>query len=79
MIYRILIGDAMANAFLQYRGCSIGKSISESGQEQVIKNIYDKAEKKVGIDHVDDFLVLPSDVAVAPDPYSIWEFFRIVR
>ena len=67
---RILIGGAMANAFLQYRGCNIGKSISESGQEQVIKDIYDKAEKKVGIDHVDDFLVLPSDVAVAPDPYS---------
>ncbi|MDO4781083.1 MAG: phosphoglycerate kinase [Candidatus Saccharibacteria bacterium] len=62
----ILIGGAMANTFLQYRGHTIGKSVAESGQTAVLRTIYKAAEKKVGRDKIDEFLLLPSDVAVAP-------------
>ena len=63
---RVVIGGAMANTFLQYRGYDIGASIHEDGLDGIIKRIYDAAEKKVGRDAVDDFIILPSDVAVAP-------------
>lgn len=62
----ILIGGAMANTFLQYRGHAIGKSVAESDQTAVLRDIYKAAEKKVGRDKIDEFLLLPSDVAVAP-------------
>lgn len=62
---QIIIGGAMANTFLKYRGVAIGKSKSEDGQEGELEKIYALARKKVG-DKVDDFLLLPVDVAVAP-------------
>lgn len=65
MADRILIGGAMANAFLQYRGYSIGDSVVEPDQGKIIQDIYAVAEEKVGSDQVDNFLVLPRDVAVA--------------
>lgn len=61
----IIIGGAMANTFLQYKGMPIGKSKYEDGLDEIMRDIYAAAEKKVGADKVDDFILLPVDVAVA--------------
>lgn len=61
----IIIGGAMANTFLKHRGYHIGKSIHEDGLDSIVEKIYEAAKKKVGADEVDEFIVLPSDVAVA--------------
>jgi phosphoglycerate kinase len=61
----ILIGGAMANTFLAYKGKSTGKSKVEDGQTEVLDRLYAAAAKKVGADKVDSFIVLPTDVAVA--------------
>ena len=61
----ILIGGAMANTFLAYRGHAMGASRRETDQDAALKRIYQRAEAKVGVAAVDDFLVLPRDVAVA--------------
>lgn len=63
---QIIIGGAMANTFFKYRGWPIGKSVHEDGEEQLIEQIYADARQKVG-DRVDDFILLPTDVAVAPE------------
>jgi phosphoglycerate kinase len=60
----ILIGGAMANTFLKYKGLPIGASVHEDGLDDIMQSIYQKAAKKSG-DTVDDFIVLPTDVAVA--------------
>lgn len=62
----ILIGGAMANTFLAYKGFKLGKSKMESDQGETLDKIYEAARKKVG-DGVDNFIVLPTDVAVAPE------------
>lgn len=62
----VLIGGAMANTFLKYKGIHMGDSKVEEGQEDTLKNIYEAAGKKVG-DNVDDFLVLPVDLAVGTE------------
>lgn len=64
---QIVIGGAMANTFLRYKGFSIGKSRYEEGQEPELDRIYQLARKKVGDNRLDDFLLLPTDVAVAPE------------
>ena len=61
----IIIGGAMANTFLKHRGYPIGRSVHEDGLDGIVKKIYDAAEKKVGAEALDDFIVLPTDVAVA--------------
>lgn len=61
---QILIGGAMANTFLKFKGYKIGQSLFEEGQDEVLREIYRLAAEKVGPDKVDDFLVLPEDVAV---------------
>jgi 3-phosphoglycerate kinase len=61
----IVIGGAMANTFLKFKGYKIGKSVHEDGLDDIVKHIYAQAEKKVGRDAVDDFIILPTDVAVA--------------
>lgn len=63
----IVIGGAMANTFLKHRGNHIGKSIHEDGLDSIVEKIYDAAKKKVGADAVDDFIILPTDVAVATE------------
>lgn len=61
---KVLIGGAMANTFLGYRGFSMGKSKVEADQKETLDHIYATAHKKAG-ENVDDFLLLPTDVAVA--------------
>lgn len=61
---KVLVGGAMANTFLQYKGYSVGASKVESDQKDTLDHIYDAVRQKVG-DNVDDFLLLPTDVAVA--------------
>lgn len=60
----IIIGGAMANTFLAYKGISVGASKVEDDQRAVLDGIYAAARDKVG-DRVDDFIILPVDVAVA--------------
>jgi len=63
---RIVIGGAMANTFLKYKGYHVGASMVEDGQEKVLDSIYSAAhEKSEG--HADDFIMLPADVAVATE------------
>lgn len=63
---RIIIGGAMANTFLKYKGYNIGASKVEDGQEAVLDGIYGAAYDKSN-GHPDDFIMLPADVAVAKD------------
>ena len=63
---KIIVGGAMANTFLAYKGRAMGLSKCETGQEGVLDAVYDAARKKVG-DAVDDFIILPTDVAVAKE------------
>lgn len=60
----VLIGGAMANTFLAYKGHSVGKSKVEDDQKATLDSIYEAAQHKTG-GNVDDFVVLPTDVAVA--------------
>lgn len=63
---QIIIGGAMANTFLKFKGYQVGRSLSEDGVDDVMKRIFDKAERKLkGSRSVDDFILLPVDVAVA--------------
>lgn len=62
----LLIGGAMANTFLAYKGYAIGKSKAETDQKETLDAIYAAAKNKVGEEAIDDFIVLPTDVAVAP-------------
>ena len=61
----ILIGGAMANTFLAYKGYAVGASKIEEGQVDTLNALYEAAAQKVGADKVDEFIVLPTDVAVA--------------
>ena len=63
----IIIGGAMANTILAYKGYNMGKSKLEDGQKQILDEIYAAAVRKVGADKVDEFIILPSDVAVASE------------
>ncbi len=62
---QIIIGGAMANTFLQYRGSNVGKSLVEPDEKTIIDKIYEDVAQKVGLDSIDDFIILPTDVAVA--------------
>ena len=65
---QLIIGGAMANIFLKYKGHNIGKSTYEDGQEPVLQQIYARAMSKVmGKRSVDEFLCLPTDVAITTD------------
>jgi phosphoglycerate kinase len=60
----IVIGGAMANTFLAYKGLAMGKSKFEPDEKATIDRIYQAAADKVGKKKVDDFIVLPIDLAV---------------
>jgi phosphoglycerate kinase len=61
---KIIIGGAMANTFLAYKGKNMGASKVEPDQQEVLDSIYNAAHQKMG-DNVDDFIILPTDLAVA--------------
>lgn len=63
---KIIIGGAMANTFLAYKGVNMGASKLESDQNETLDRIYRAAHEKVG-DDVDNFIILPWDVAVAKE------------
>ncbi|QQG51128.1 MAG: phosphoglycerate kinase [Candidatus Saccharibacteria bacterium] len=60
----IIITGAMANTFLAYKGYAMGKSVYEPNLTATIDAIYEAARQKVGADKVDEFIVLPTDLAV---------------
>jgi 3-phosphoglycerate kinase len=60
----IIISGAMANTFLANKGLPMGKSKYEPDESEIIKAIYVSAAAKVGDDKVDDFIILPVDLAV---------------
>jgi len=62
---KIVIGGAMANTFLNYKGLKVGTSKIESDQNKVLDRIYAAATEKVGKSAVDEFIILPIDAAVA--------------
>jgi phosphoglycerate kinase len=63
---QIIIGGAMANTFLAYKGVAVGKSLCETDQQTVLANIYKRAEEKLqGARPADEFIALPQDVVVA--------------
>lgn len=62
---QIVIGGAMANTFLADKGYDLGKSKIEAGEEAEVKKICSHAARKAGVQLVDNYLVLPSDLAVA--------------
>ena len=62
----IIIGGAMANTFLKYKGHHMGNSKVEDGQEKVLDGIYLAAHKKLDTS-IDDFIILPQDVAVSTE------------
>lgn len=64
----ILVGGAMANTFLSYKGCNVGKSVCEPDMKATLDEIYASASQKLGDNaDVDDFILLPTDVAVATE------------
>ncbi len=63
---KIIIGGAMANTFLAYKGVEVGASKSETDQNETLDRIYHAAHEKVG-DDVDSFIVLPTDVAISTE------------
>lgn len=63
----IFIAGAMANTFLAYKGFAMGKSKYESEETQVLDEIYEAARAKVGEDKVNEFICLPTDLAVAKE------------
>ncbi len=62
----LLIGGAMANTFLRYKGVNVGTSKVETDQNETLDGIYKAAHEKVG-EEVDNFIVLPSDAAVGTE------------
>ena len=67
---KIIVGGAMANTFLKYKGHHMGSSMVEDGQEKVLDSIYLAAHKKLDTS-IDEFIILPEDVAVATKMYEI--------
>jgi phosphoglycerate kinase len=60
----IIIGGAMANTFLAYKGYAMGKSKFDADEASTLDEIYAAARHKVGNKNVDDFIILPTDLAV---------------
>ncbi|HEY5695266.1 MAG TPA: phosphoglycerate kinase [Candidatus Saccharimonadales bacterium] len=61
---QLIISGAMANTFLEVKGLNLGKSKYEKDEDGTVAAIYEAAKQKVGADKVDDFLILPTDLAV---------------
>lgn len=63
---KIIVGGAMANTFLNYKGFNMGASVLENDQHKVLDRIYQAAHKKRD-ESVEDFIILPTDMAVAEE------------
>lgn len=64
----ILVGGAMANTFLSYKGVNVGKSVYEPDMKATLDEIYAAASQKLGEGQsTDDFILLPTDIAVATE------------
>ena len=63
---KIIIGGAMANTFLHYKGYDMGSSILEKDQNKILDKIYQAAHKRRD-ESVEEFIILPTDVAVADE------------
>lgn len=63
---KIIIGGAMSNTFLEYKGHKMGSSKLEEGEDKVLDKIYLAAHEKLETS-IDDFIILPDDVAVAEE------------
>jgi phosphoglycerate kinase len=61
---KLIIGGAIANTFLAHNGVNVGGSRVETDQFQVIDKLYAAAHQKTD-GNADDFIILPSDLAVA--------------
>ena len=64
---KIIVAGAMANTFLKYLNVEVGKSRIEDGQNEIIEQIFELAERKVGFNSLRNFIILPEDVAVASE------------
>ncbi len=64
---KIIVAGAMANTFLKYLNVEVGKSRIEDGQNEIIEQIFELAERKVGFNSLRSFIILPEDVAVASE------------
>lgn len=62
----ILVGGAMANTILKYKGMNVGASKVEENQTETLDRLYEVARAKAG-DNVDNYVILPSDVAVSTE------------
>jgi phosphoglycerate kinase len=63
---KIIVGGAMANTFLNYKGFKMGASVLEKDEHEVLDRIYQAAHKKRD-ESVEDFIILPTDVAVSKE------------
>lgn len=70
---KIIVAGAMANTFLKYLNIEVGKSRIEDGQNEIIEQIFQLAERKVGFENLRDFIILPEDVSVAREFSEITE------
>lgn len=61
----IYVGGALSNTFLAHQGVPVGKSLVEPEEFPVIDHLYDHVHTKHG-KKVDEFIILPTDVAVGP-------------
>jgi triosephosphate isomerase len=67
----ILVGGAMANAFLKAKGCEIGRSKGDGDQVAVAAETLAAAARSACE------LVLPSDVVIAPSPEAASQSVRV--
>jgi phosphoglycerate kinase len=61
----LVIGGAMANTFLHYKGANIGNSLYEQNQEEKIKEIYQNAQEN------NCQIILPEEFVVSIKPENI--------
>lgn len=75
---KVVISGAMANTFLANKGIPMGKSKLEPDESATIEKIYEAARAKVGAENVDEFIILPRDLAVAHE-FSANQPRRVVK
>jgi len=64
---QIVIGGAMANTFLATDGVTVGKSKIEPEEFDTVRKIHEHVLQRVGESAARNYLIIPSDVAVASE------------